>query len=201
MIREGLTNGKLVLGNHKTGIKPSIYHRNEITCLLLLKHILIEHDICCSLSRTMMDVKIIQSSDNKLSNIIHTLHTDSPHAYQLRGALENCNVLLGALRWNINIFIQQVNTFRPRHNGRHFAADIFKSISFNKTDMFLLKCHWNLYRTTLSNNLALVYMFVWIWINANVRHSPLISIYIYIYMCVCVCVKYQAIIFMRFVAC
>ena len=169
MIRKGLTNGKLGLGN-ETGIQPSIYHGNEIICLLLLKHILIEHDICCSLSRTIMDVKIIQSSDNMLSNIIHPLHTDSPHAYQLRGALENCNVLLDALRWNINIFIQKINSFRPRHNGRHFAADIFKSISFNKTDMFLLKCHWNLCRTTLSYNLALVYMLVWIWTDANVRH-------------------------------
>ena len=42
------------------------------------------------------------------------------------------------LQWNLN-------TFRPRQNGRHFADDIFSAFSWMKIFEFRLEFHWSLF--------------------------------------------------------
>ena len=65
---------------------------------------------------------------------------------------------------------KEINTLRPRQNGRHFADDIFKCIFFNENVWFPIKISLNFVPKGLINNIiSLVQKMAWrqaiIWIN------------------------------------
>ena len=60
------------------------------------------------------------------------------------------------------IFRAQVNTLRPRQNGRHFADDIFKCIFLNENIRILIKISLNFVpKDPINNILALVQIMAW----------------------------------------
>ena len=59
-----------------------------------------------------------------------------------------------------------INTVRPRQNGRHFAADIFKCIFLNDIYFILMP------RGPISSDPALVQIMAWRWTGAKSSSAP-----------------------------
>ena len=59
--------------------------------------------------------------------------------------------------------IHQLNTLRPRQNGRHFADDFSNAFPWIKVYEFWLKCHWSLILRVLLTifHAALVQIMAW----------------------------------------
>ena len=69
---------------------------------------------------------------------------------------QNCMMPCGITR------LQWVNTLRPRHNGRHFADDIFKCIFLNENAWISLKISLKFVpRVQINNNPAMVQKMAW----------------------------------------
>ena len=58
-------------------------------------------------------------------------------------ALEQCST--GAVMQLTWYQLQNLNTLRPRRNGRHFTHHIFKCIFFNENVWISIKFHWSLF--------------------------------------------------------
>ena len=70
------------------------------------------------------------------------------------------------LSWHVyvpcGLFSKEVNTLRPRQNGRHFADDIFMCILFNENCCILIKFSLKYVRKgPIDNNPTLVQIMAW----------------------------------------
>ena len=67
----------------------------------------------------------------------------------------NFSVVISAHVWHLPIFTSgyQLNTLRPRQNGRHFADDIFKSIFLNQNVWIPIKISPKFVPNGLINNI------------------------------------------------
>ena len=67
------------------------------------------------------------------------------------------SLLLSSISYFLSCCVSEINTLRPRQNGRHFADDIFKCIFLNENVWILIKTSMKFVpRGPVNNILALV---------------------------------------------